>query len=329
MAASQATSFSLDELLGKSVESSYERTQTTVVVRGLSVATWRYRSRTATSVGQTMVGVHGGPAFGHSYILPLLLLCDRGYDVVLYDQAGCGASALPDPAAPVPSWLLTVEYYWREELPAVLEAHGLKHAFLYGSSWGTIVGQLFAIADAGRPEEQRVLRGLILDGALSDAQLYIRTQWRDNLSKLPLLTQERLRLLEAEKATSSPCYKAIESALTSMFTHRLLPPAQCFLDSVASANMSIYIAMQGPSEFAIGGMLANFKCTEELAVVKAPTLVLRGEYDTMTEECSLAIVNAIPHCMPLVTIPRAGHCKLCDEPHECARVMGDFLDRLL
>ena len=326
MAAS--TSFSLDELLGKSAEASYERHETCFTVRGLSVSSWRYRSRTAPSNGQTVVGVHGGPAFCHNYILPLILLCDRGYDVFLYDQAGCGASALPASSTEVPPHLLTVDYYWKEELPALLQAHGLTHCILYGSSWGTIVGQLFAIADAARPAEQRVLRALILDGALSDASLYMRTQWRDNLSKLPLLTQERLRLLEAEKATDSPCYKAIEGALTSMFTHRLLPPAQCFLDSLGSANMTIYAAMQGPSEFAIGGVLEHFSCTAELHCVKAPTLVLRGEFDTMTEECSLALVHNIPGCRPLVTIPRAGHCKLCDEPQACALAIAEFLDSL-
>lgn len=327
MAASAATSFSLDELLGKSAADSYECTEKRVTVRGISVATWCYRSRSVPPNGKTVVGVHGGPAFAHNYILPLILLCDRGYSVILYDQAGCGKSSLADPAT-VPPHLLTVDYYWAEELPAVLEAHSLISFVLYGSSWGTLVAQLFGIRDGEKPEGERQLRALILDGALSDAALYMKTQWEDNLSKLPVLTQERLRLLEEEKACDSPCYKAIEGALTSMFTHRLLPPAQCFLDSLSSANLTIYAAMQGPSEFAISGVLESFNCTARLSAIAAPTLVMRGEFDTMTERCSMELVNNIPGCRPLATIPRAGHCKLCDEPQECARVMGDFLDSL-
>lgn len=53
---------------------------------------------------------------------------------------------------------------------------------------------------------------------------------------------------------------------------------------------------------------------------------MRGEYDTMTEECSQAIVDAITSAWPLVFIPRAGHCKTIDEPHECIREITRFLN---
>ena len=39
-----------------------------------------------------------------------------------------------------------------------------------------------------------------------------------------------------------------------------------------------------------------------------------GEFDTMSEECHQLVVDSIPAAWPLVTIPRAAHCKLIDEP---------------
>jgi hypothetical protein len=44
-------------------------------------------------------------------------------------------------------------------------------------------------------------------GALCDAQVYIKSQWRDVLSTLPTLTQKLLRKLEDEKDYDNPMYK--------------------------------------------------------------------------------------------------------------------------
>ena len=64
--------------------------------------------------------------------------------------------------------------------------------------------------------------------------------------------------------------------------------------------------MQGPSEFTIGGVLEFWNITDRLHLVDVPTLVVRGEFDSMTEECSMVAVNNIRKAFPLVTIPRAG-----------------------
>ena len=69
-----------------------------------------------------------------------------------------------------------------------------RRYYVYGSSWGTVLAQEFAV---GRPAG---LRGLVLDGALCDGPTYIRTQWRDRLSTMPTYTQQLLRTLEDRKA---------------------------------------------------------------------------------------------------------------------------------
>jgi len=86
--------------------------------------------------------------------------------------------------------------------------------------------------------------------------------------------------------------------------------------------------MQGPSEFSNGGVLEFWDITPRLSLVRTPTLVMRGEFDTMTQECCQQIIDFIPSGLarPLVTIPRAAHCKLCDEPILCADVMATFLN---
>eukprot|EP01046_Picozoa_sp_COSAG06_P051302 COSAG06_NODE_8341_length_2199_cov_1.301905_4_plen_86_part_00 len=41
-------------------------------------------------------------------------------------------------------------------------------------------------------------------------------------------------------------------------------------------------------------MLENWNIVERNAVVTVPTLVMMGEFDTMTEECSQQVVDSIP-----------------------------------
>ena len=43
--------------------------------------------------------------------------------------------------------------------------------------------------------------------------------------------------------------------------------------------------MQGESEFTTGGLFEHWSIVDRLVNIKVPTLVLAGEYDTMSIEC--------------------------------------------
>ena len=184
---------------------------------------------------------------------------------------------------------------------------------------GTVLAQELAVTQPGG------LRSLILDGALCDGQVYIKTQWRDRISTLPSHTQKLLRKLEDTKAYDTPAYRVIEPALTGHFTLRQVPQPQCFLDCFKTMNKTIYVAMQGASEFTLGGALEHWSITDQLHTVKVPTLCLAGEFDTMSVECHQLIIDNMPNARPLVVIPRAAHCKMLDEPQLCCKAIHDFL----
>ena len=250
-----------------------------VSVRGLEIAYWSFAIHGAHKA--PVISIHGGPAFTHNYILPLKLLATYGFPVILYDQAGCGASTngVGDPSESHPH-LLTIEYYVAE-LGALIEHLRLATYYVYGSSWGTVVAQEFAV------RQPKGLLGLVLDGALSDGPTYIKTQWRDRISKLPTFTQKLLRKLEDEQDYDSPLYKEICDVLTHHFTTRLVPYPDCFTDCFLPGylNEAIYCKMQGKSEFTLGGVLEKWRIVERHANIAVPALVMIGEFDTMTEEC--------------------------------------------
>jgi L-proline amide hydrolase len=136
------------------------------------------------------------------------------------------------------------------------------------------------------PGINSLLRGLILDGTFCDAKTYITTQWRDRLGTYPTFTQNLLKRLTQEERFECKAYKALEQSLTDVFTVRVIPHPLCYEESDKGCNEAIYVQMQGASEFCCGGVLANWTIKERLHVVQVPTLVVRGEYDTMTEEVS-------------------------------------------
>jgi len=290
-----------------------------VDVRGFQIKYWLF-SNPKKPLGNRfpVVALHGGPSMPHNYILPLKLLADLGYPVLFYDQCGCGESknGIDDPKKNAKlEYLLTVEYYV-QELYKVIEGVGLTQYYVYGSSWGSLLAQEFALTQPSG------LLGLILDGTFCCAQEYSQTQWRDLISTLPTFSQNKLKQLVAEKKFDSKGYKAIEEALTPQFTTRLVPHPKCFLDTLKYSNPAICKCfeliffvfsltlvvdqgMQGPSEFSIGGTLEHWSTVDRLHQVRVPTLVVRGEYDTMTAQASQHVVDLIPTSWPMVTIPRA------------------------
>lgn len=76
-------------------------------------------------------------------------------------------------------------------------------------------------------------------------------------------------------------YGTVEAVLSSHFTTRLTPHPDCWYDCFKGLNKKIYVAMQGASEFTLGGELAAWSITTRLKAVNVPTLVVMGEHDTM------------------------------------------------
>ena len=72
-------------------------------------------------------------------------------------------------------------------------------------------------------------------------------------------------------------------------------------------------------------MLKDWSIRSRLSLVACPALVLAGEHDTMTVECSQAVVDGIPHARPLVIIAGASHMKLLEEPEVCIKHIAAFL----
>ena len=77
--------------------------------------------------------VHGGPGFPSYYLNPLKEL-GKERPVIFFDQLGCGRSETE-----VDSTLMTVDNFV-EQLETLRKKLGLEEFYLYGHSWGTMLG---------------------------------------------------------------------------------------------------------------------------------------------------------------------------------------------
>jgi len=187
-------------------------------------------------------------------------------------------------------WLFTYDYYL-DELQAVADHFHFKKFHLFGQSWGTVIGQLYAIR---HPMPDEPLASLTLSGALSDTHLYMKGQADCRIPTLPPFIQQRVHSLTAQKQFDSAEYTAIDDTLSRFFVLRLQPMPDCLAASFANFNPEIYVKMQGPSEFEAGGILGDMNLTGKLGVIRVPTLVSHGLYDTMAQPCVEVIHKAIP-----------------------------------
>eukprot|EP00931_Biecheleriopsis_adriatica_P055997 TRINITY_DN33197_c0_g1_i1.p1 TRINITY_DN33197_c0_g1~~TRINITY_DN33197_c0_g1_i1.p1 ORF type:complete len:447 (-),score=67.78 TRINITY_DN33197_c0_g1_i1:189-1529(-) len=299
-----------------------------IAIRGLHAKYWKYTSVNWSNNSKLpILMVHGGPAWSHQYMLPLKQQACRGREVVFYDQVGAGESSKPaDPQRSAP-WLFTIDYYV-EELQALVDHLGWSAFHFVGNSWGTIIGQKYGFLQDPR------LQSLVLSGPLSDAQLYIQSQWDQrigSLGSLPLSVQHRLQHLEAERAYDSASYEELNTYITPFFTSRTVPLADCLLKAVANldsdVSKSIYVGMQGHSEFSIGGVLGSMNLTGRLPQISVPVLLTHGRYDTMRPPVVEVMRTNIPRAWR-AEMPRSGHASMIDDPLLMNNVVGEFLDRV-
>ena len=70
--------------------------------------------------------------------------------------------------------------------------------------------------------------------------------------------------------------------------------------------------MQGPSEFGIGGNLANWDIKKQLPQIKIPTLTIGGKFDTMDPDHMKWMSTQVQHGRFLLC-PNGGHMDMYDD----------------
>jgi proline iminopeptidase len=219
--------------------------------------------------------LNGGPGATHEYFECMeSFLPQEGIEFIYYDQLGCGNS---DKVTDTSLWDLP---RYVEEVEQVRKMLNLTkdNFYLLGHSWGGLLAMQYAL------KYQDNLKGLIISNMMSSCPEY------GNYANTVLAKQfdpkvlDTIRQIEAKGDFANPKY--MELLMPNFYAKHIcrLPLDQWpepVIRSFAKMNQSLYVTMQGPSEFGVGGKLLNWDVRAELPKIKTATLTIGGQFDTM------------------------------------------------
>lgn len=222
--------------------------------------------------------LNGGPGMTHEYFECMeSFLPAEGIEIIYYDQLGCGNSDNPNDTA-----------YWDldryvEEVEQVRKALGLHkdNFYLLGHSWGGLLGMQYAL------KYQSNMKGLIVSNMMSDVPAYGRYAQEVLAKQMDSAVVAEVRALEAKGDYANPRY--MELLLPHFYEkHVLRMPSAEWPEPMNRAfgklNQSLYVTMQGPSEFGVAGKLINWSVKDRLKELTIPVLVIGATHDTMDPE---------------------------------------------
>lgn len=222
--------------------------------------------------------LNGGPGATHEYFECFeSFLPAEGIEFIYYDQLGCGNSDNPNDTS---LWDLS---RYVEELEQVRHALHLNQSncYLLGHSWGGILAMEYAL------KYQDSIKCLVISNMMSSGSDYGKYADEVLAKQMDQKVLDTIRTIEARKDFDNPKYMKLLRAnyyvqhLCRMPLDQWPEPINRSLDKL---NASLYVSMQGPSEFGISGKLETWDRYAMLPKLRLPTLVIGAQYDTMDPE---------------------------------------------
>lgn len=219
--------------------------------------------------------LNGGPGATHEYFECFEnFLPAEGIEFIYYDQIGCGNSDNPNDES---MWDLA---RYVEEVEQVRIALGLDETnfYLLGHSWGGILAMEYSL------KYQKHMKGLIISNMMSSCPEYGKYADEVLAKQMNPAVLAEIEKIEAAKDFANPRY--MELLIPNFYEKHILRfPAKNWPEPVnrsfAKMNQSLYVTMQGPSEFGIAGKLENWDRKGQLKDIAIPTLVIGAQHDTM------------------------------------------------
>ncbi len=217
----------------------------------------------------------GGPGCSHEYFECFENYFPKeGIEFIYYDQLGTGFSDKPEDTV---QWKLE---RFVEELEQVRQALELNsdNFYLLGHSWGGILAMEYAV------KYSKNIKGLIISNMMASCPKYGAYADQVLSKKLDPKILDSIRAIESRGDFSNPGYMDL---LMPHFYNQFIcriplkdwpEPMKRSFDKL---NQSLYVTMQGPSEFGIGGNLIDWDRSADLKNYEMPVLVIAAKYDTM------------------------------------------------
>ncbi len=264
--------------------------------------------------------LNGGPGATHEYFECFEnFLPAEGIEFIYYDQLGCGNSDNPNDVA---LWDLN---RYVDEVEQVRKALNLdaSNFYLFGHSWGGILAMEYTL------KYQHNMKGLIISNMMSSCPEYGKYADEVLAKQMDPKVLAEINKIEATKDFSNPRY--MELLLPNFYEKHILRfPSKDWPEPVnrsfAKINQSLYVTMQGPSEFGISGKLEKWDRKADLKNITIPTLVIGAKYDTMDPKHMEAMSKLVQNGTYLYC-PKGSHMDFYDDQKTYFKGLLDFLKK--
>ncbi|MDF2192728.1 proline iminopeptidase-family hydrolase [Paraflavitalea sp. CAU 1676] len=263
--------------------------------------------------------LHGGPAMTHEYMECFeSYFPGQGIEFYEYDQLGSYYSDQPTDSS-----LWTIDHFV-DEVEQVRKALSLDKSnfFLLGNSWGGMLALEYAF------KYQDNLKGLLICNMMASCPEYGNYAENVLAQQMDPKVLDTIRQLEARKAFQDPKY--MELLMANYYNQhicRLPELPEPVMRSFKHLNNSIYTLMQGPSEFGIGGRLANWDRRADLPKIKVPTLTVGAKHDTMDPEHMKWMSTQVQNGTYLFC-PNGSHLSMWDDQRVFMNGVIDFIKKV-
>ncbi len=264
-----------------------------------------------------LVVLHGGPGCTYDYVDCIKGLASGGRAVIHYDQLGNGRSThLRDKGADF--WTPRL---FLDELENLTRHLGIASAYhVLGQSWGGMLGAEHAVT---RP---RGLAALVISDSPASMELWVQEA---NRLREGLPPEVQATLLRHEKAgtTSSEEYNAAVRVFYDKHVCRVNPwppEVQRTFDAIGQ-DPTVYMTMNGPSEFHVIGTLKTWTIVDRLNRIDVPVLLISGKYDEATPATVQPFKDRIKDVRWEI-FEHSSHMPHVEETDRYLEIVGRFLD---
>jgi len=263
-----------------------------------------------------LVIAHGGPGCTHDYVDAFRDIAQTGRAVIHYDQIGNGRSThLPD--KPADFWQPSL---FLAELDNLLRHLCIEKDYaLLGQSWGGMLGAEHAVTQPAG------LNALIIANSPASMALWLQAAARLR-SELPPDVQQTLLTHEQAGTIDSAEYKAASQVFYARHVCRLDPWPEEVKRTFAAmdADPTVYLAMNGPTEFHVIGSMKAWTVIDRLAAINVPVLLISGRYDEAAPEVVQPFADHIKGA-EWVIFEHSSHMPHVEEREACMACVGKFL----
>ena len=284
-----------------------------LVVEGLRLINGTQLYCKSIGTGIPLVILHGGPGLDHSYFLPQMEKLADTYELIFFDQRGCGkSSARLDSAAMTLDALV-------EDIDRVRDAYNLNTMNLMGHSWGALLAMFYAIKHGDRLNSLILVNSTPPTSELRSAAFKIieqRTSREDSLAQAALV-----RTPEFKRRDPAAMQKYFRLLFRGTFRNHSMADELTLTfgpDYGARSRLMQYLAKDP--------QLQSYDLLGRLATITCPVLIVGSDFDLSPPGANEAIHSHIEGSR-YVLMKNCGHFPFIEAPAQFFPLIRDFLGR--